>query len=242
MISKERLVFDPTAAAEGDAARAYLSSSSALLTSTTDGSKERLDVTLGAEYAEGSAFTAGDKGVAMLAVNPSDEYVPLRTNADGELLVDVQITTGSDKVEDTAHVSGDIGTYILSVREDTLATSTSADGDYQSLKTDSLGRLWTNVDKIAKPDGHTAATYGQNTIDATAEQIISSPLAERKKMLIQNVSTNRTVFLGFDSSVDSSTGVRLSSGAAMEIELGPGLSLWAIANAAGADIRYFELA
>lgn len=48
-------------------------------------------------------------------------------------------------LEDSAHTSGDAGLHMLTVRQDTLAASTDADGDYASLKTDSLGRLWTNA-------------------------------------------------------------------------------------------------
>jgi hypothetical protein len=66
-------------------------------------------------------------------------------NADGSINVnaDIDVVNGHEKAEDSAHSSGDIGSYILAVRQDTLASSVSADGDYASLKVDSLGRLWT---------------------------------------------------------------------------------------------------
>ena len=59
----------------------------------------------------------------------------LAINADGSINanVDVSVVNGSDKAEDAAHASGDIGTYILAVRQDVLASSVSADGDYASL-------------------------------------------------------------------------------------------------------------
>jgi hypothetical protein len=65
-------------------------------------------------------------------------------NADGSINVnaDISVVNGHEKAEDAAHVSGDIGSYVLAVRQDTLATSTSADGDYASLKVDALGRLY----------------------------------------------------------------------------------------------------
>lgn len=47
--------------------------------------------------------------------------------------------------EDSPHTSGDVGLHMLTVRQDTLASSTSADGDYASLKVDSLGRLYTTT-------------------------------------------------------------------------------------------------
>lgn len=70
--------------------------------------------------------------------------------AAGDAGLAVRVIPGSGaaalgKAEDAAHASGDVGVYFLTVRQDTPASSTSADGDYQSAKTDSLGCLWVNV-------------------------------------------------------------------------------------------------
>lgn len=43
--------------------------------------------------------------------------------------------------EDTPHTSGQTGTFIMGVRQDALASSVGADGDYAGLQVDSLGRL-----------------------------------------------------------------------------------------------------
>lgn len=69
----------------------------------------------------------------------------LAINADGSINVnaDVSVVTGSDKAEDSAHTSGDIGTFTLGVAQATLAASVSADGDYGAFKLDSRGALWT---------------------------------------------------------------------------------------------------
>lgn len=68
--------------------------------------------------------------------------------------LDVNIAGGSITVtesdvyaEDTAHADGDIGTFTLTVRQDTLAASTDADGDYSAFKSDSLGRLYVTDDQ-----------------------------------------------------------------------------------------------
>lgn len=44
--------------------------------------------------------------------------------------------------EDSANTSGDNGIHLLSVRQDTLASSTSTDGDYQDVKSDSIGAVY----------------------------------------------------------------------------------------------------
>jgi hypothetical protein len=156
MLSKDKLIYDATTPADGDSVAAFLRTGTAALTSTGTA----LDVNIASStglgiFAEDSAHASGDLGQQILGVRQDTEaalagtdgdYIPFSMTATGRLRVDaeVSVTTGSDKAEDAAHASGDIGTYILGVRQDTLANSTSADGDYGSLKLDSLGRLWTN--------------------------------------------------------------------------------------------------
>lgn len=67
-------------------------------------------------------------------------------NGSGQLSVTCANCSGSgvSVLEDAASANGDAGTPAYSVRQDTPAGSTSADGDYQPLKTDSVGRLWVN--------------------------------------------------------------------------------------------------
>jgi hypothetical protein len=53
--------------------------------------------------------------------------------------------TNLGKAEDDPHVSADTGVMVLSVRDDTVTGVTSANGDYQCLKSDSAGRLYTTA-------------------------------------------------------------------------------------------------
>ena len=219
---------------------AYLrSADGTLLTSTTDNAKERLDVSTGAEHYEGTAHTAGDKGSMALAVDDQGNYAPLKVNADGELLVDVTVTTGSDKTEDNTHTSGDVGSYVLSVREDLLTVSTSASGDYQSFKTDDKGALWTNVYKQA-PSTNNSWSVTQTNVTATAVTVAAA-LTDRKSILIQNVGL-RPVYLGISAAVTAANGIRLSGGAALELDLAAGVGIFAISDAIGADLRVAQFA
>lgn len=59
--------------------------------------------------------------------------------------------------EDAAHVSSDIGTMSLTVRQDAAAALSGTDADYQPLITDSGGRLWTRGS--ADPCSYAAKTY-----------------------------------------------------------------------------------
>lgn len=88
-----------------------------------------------ANSATNTIFTSVSDGTDTLAVN-----------ADGS--INVTVTGGASNsqfAEDSAHVSGDIGTEVLSVRRDTPVSGTSADGDYATLNTDADGRLYTNI-------------------------------------------------------------------------------------------------
>lgn len=104
--------------------------------------------------AEDSAHTSGDVGVLSLAVRNDAgtplagtdlDYIPLTTDSTGALRTVTAVTIPSNKAEDSAHTSGDTGDYVLAVRQDTLASSTSADGDYASFKVTAAGALYTSV-------------------------------------------------------------------------------------------------
>jgi hypothetical protein len=64
-------------------------------------------------------------------------------NGSGELLVAGTFTSNAEYAEDSAHTTADVGQYVLAVRQDSLASSVSTDGDYASLKVDSVGSLYT---------------------------------------------------------------------------------------------------
>jgi len=110
------------------------------------------------QQAEDSAHISGDLGSMALAVRNDSEgslvdadgdYAPLQVDASGRLRViaDIDITNQGEKAEDSVHASGDIGNYVLAVRQDVLASSVDADGDYGSFKLNSKGELYvTDVD------------------------------------------------------------------------------------------------
>ena len=150
-------------------------------------------------------------------------------NADGSINVnaDISVVNGSDKAEDSAHVSADIGTYVLAVRQDTLAASTSADGDYASFKTSAAGALYVNLAEssatITTNDAalaNTAIVAAAEVLDTadTAQAAVASPLALRKYLSIYNMD-NRKIFIG-GSGVTAATGFPVSPGAYIEMRAG----------------------
>lgn len=155
---------------------------STLITDTLEGGKQgldvyvintELDVNTNAEKAEDAAHSSGDTGNFVLAVRNDTEgslvdtdgdYAPLQVDSSGRLRVisDLDYTDPAHYAEDSAHTSGDTGNYVLAVRQDTLASSTSADGDYASFKVDAAGQLY-----VTDEDTQSLLT----TIDAVLDSI-----------------------------------------------------------------------
>lgn len=207
--------------------------------------KVAADVTSNTEYAEDSASSSGDIGNFILAVrhdadtslvDTDGDYGALQLDASGRLKVaaDISVVNGFEKAEDAAHVSGDIGGYMLSVREDVLASSTSASGDYQSFKTDALGRLYSN-------DSNQTMAHAAVPVLITATDLAATDLVNRKRILIQNLGSKK-IYIGKDSSVTTANGIELFAGASMELDIGPAVNVHAISSSGTQDVRVMELA
>jgi hypothetical protein len=159
-LGKDLLVFDQTSPDDGDNVGAYIrSSDGTLITHSTDGAKECLDVSICNTadfglYDEDSVHTSGDKGQFMLGVrhdadtslvDADGDYAPLQLDEQGRLKVIADLDVDFDYVfaEDSTHTTGDLGSHSLNVRKDTLSASTDADGDYASFLSNGRGALWT---------------------------------------------------------------------------------------------------
>ncbi len=124
-----KLVFDTTDATTQAASSnvgAYVrSSDGTLIDSVTIATVDRLAVDATMKDGAGNALTSTG---GALDVN----------------LASGTITINEEDIfaEDAAHTTGDKGSHILAVRQDTLAASTSADGDYASFKVNNVGELY----------------------------------------------------------------------------------------------------
>jgi hypothetical protein len=239
-ITLDKLVFDTTVPDNGANVGAYLrAADGALINATSNALHVHIASSTGLGiFAEDAAHTTGDLGQQILAVRndagtalagASGDYIPLSTDASGNL----RVTGGITYAEDAAHTSGDSGNYVLSVRQDTLSASASADGDYQSFKTDAFGRQWMS---FAKQSG----AYAAVSVGNTATDLIGTDLANRTMVILQNVS-NRDVFVGTNASVTTSNGIRLAAGASMEIPVTSAVNLHGITSSGTADVRTLEL-
>jgi len=158
----KQLVFDTTDAntiADSDNVGAYVrSSDGTLVTSTTDGGKERLDVSTELGLAEDGAHVSGELGVLGLAVrsdaggslvDTDGDRTPLSIDDSGNLRVaaTVNVDAGSQYAEDSQHTNGDDGEFVLSIRMADIDGANSAilagsEGDYQGVFTNNKGEMY----------------------------------------------------------------------------------------------------
>lgn len=110
----------------------------------------------GTQYPEDQAHNSGDIGTVALAKRTDaaavssgtdGDYATLNVDASGRLWVNcgTGCSGGTQYTEDAASAGGETLTLAGAVRQDTLSSSTSLDGDYAYLKVTAAGRLYTSA-------------------------------------------------------------------------------------------------
>lgn len=227
---KERLVFDPAHASEGDKVAGYLyGAGGTLVTSTTVGGDEGLDVNvLNTLTVQATDFDIRNLSAAQDNVAISDGTDTLAINADGSINA-TQVGTWNVQatnldIRDLTHVSDSVkigdGTDFMAVNADGSINVQIAGGGDVAL-------------------ANTAVAAGATSVTTTAATLIASALANRKYMFVQNLG-NRSIYVG-PTGVTTSTGFRLSSGSVLDARIGAAVSLFAITDAGTQDVRHLEL-
>ncbi len=192
-------------------------------------------------YDEDTAHASGSLGAFVLGVR-NDANATL-TSADGDysaLSVDsagrLKTVAAGVYAEDSASASGDTGSFILSVRRDTAGATSSADGDYSEIQTNSRGEV-----RVANKAESTVLQQIV-TVGTTAVALPATPLTGRKTLMVQMLSSGQ-LYLGSATVTNSGAtrGFQLGNGGYAAFDIG-GLSLYGIANAAGKDVAVLEMA
>lgn len=155
--------------------------------------------------------------------------------------------TALSKAEDAVHSSGDQGIMSLAVRNDTLASLVSADGDYAPLQVDANGALYTYIsgsDPLTVNDAalaNTAITAARVLLTAadTAEDVVASPLSNRKYLFIYN-NDGRNMYIG-PTGVSATSGFPLPPGSMIPLRAGAAIDIEWVSNKEDHDLRYMEL-
>ena len=81
----------------------------------------------------------------LAAKKPDDSYININATSGGNLKISIEeaetTATGLAKAEDAAHSSGDVGVMALTVRQNSAASTSGTDGDYQPIISDTNGRV-----------------------------------------------------------------------------------------------------
>lgn len=273
---KDRLIFDVTDAntiAESDSIGAFLrSSDGTLITHTTVGGKEALDVRIAEGINVEVDLDAADDSVAAYlndgagnAISSTGGAIHV-SDAGGSLTVDA---TDLD-IRDLSHTQDSIqigdGTDLMAVNADgsinAVVTATQLDIDdlnatddaVQSWLYDGAGTALTStlvgsdqaldINVVQSVDPGTANTSIANAVNTlavadTAEDVVASPLANRKSLFIYN-NDNRVLYIGA-TGVSSSNGFPLSPSSMMELRAGASIDVEWVSPKAGHDMRTLEL-
>jgi hypothetical protein len=225
-----------------------VSGSSVELGATTLAALENISAIVTATDLDIRNLDAAQDNVAIDGISAGGNALVI--NADGSINVnaDISVVNGHEKAEDAAHSSGDIGSYVLAVRQDTLAASTSADGDYSSLKTSSTGALYVNLAESSGTISVSDAALANTAIisaavtlaSADTAQAVASPLADRKYLSIYNVDNNK-IFIG-GSGVTAANGFPVSPGAYIELRAGAASAVFFVGSSGKTpEIRNLQL-
>ena len=197
---------------------------------------------MGISTIEADTTTIGDGHTISTYLASAAAGFLTSTTVGSDEALDVYLS-GLSKTEDTAHGDGTEGLQIFAVRQDTLATLVSATGDLSMLSVDSDGALYVNVNSSSVEGVADTANLQQIvTVGTSAVQLPASNLANRKLLMVQNVS-NKKIYLGSATVTADETatgGVQLGRGGFVTLEAGPSNDVYGRAGTASNAVAVWE--
>lgn len=142
-----------------------------------------------------------------LATVPSHDVTNAGTFAvqvDGDALTALQLIDNIVLAEDAAAAGGEAGVQVLAVRQDTLTSSVSADGDFASLKVNALGELYVTGSLTANVDDvFESGTEADAASDPTGDGVVAITGAAMADVVTVAVGAGETLYItGLDFSAD----------------------------------------
>jgi hypothetical protein len=111
--------------------------------------------------------SSGSAGLAVREVQrgqqPMSESIPVVISSNQS---QVPVSTNIEYAEDAAHVSGDVGAFVMGVRNDSATSLTSANGDYSPISVDAAGRMF-----VVQP---TASALNAQVVGEVAHDAVDS--------------------------------------------------------------------
>lgn len=181
--------------------------------------------------ASGGSFVVTATDLDIRDLDSAQDSVEIKTAAGQALAIDgsgfltaningtVTVDATDFDIRDLSHTQDSIrigdGTDFLAVNADGSINTNAAEDAYDTWQTSTL------------------------SASSTAAEIAATPLANRLRMVIQNLG-NRDVYLGEDNTVTTSTGLKLPKGSSMDMKYGAAANVFAITASGTADLRIAE--
>lgn len=191
---------------------------------------------------EDAVSTGGEKGVMLMGVRQDAGTSPVTADGDYHYLTfnnSGELKTSANLSSSVADDAADAGNPIKMGGRGVsgLLSALSASNDRYDLLGDMYRRTFVNN---CYNVGHKTSIA---TIGATAAEIVATPLAGRKNITIQNLSS-ASIWLGEDNTVtadDAATGgVEIPKGSSYTDDFGENIDIWLISNGAGRVVKIHE--
>lgn len=226
-LSKNELIFDPAAAEETDSIKSFLSTATGLLTSTTIGPKEAIDINIAGFDAPIDVnfgpmeFILDGSPVTVL----EDTVTPANNRP-----LPVKLTSVSGPINITA---GDLNVQL---------THTGATPDSTQIGDGTeIVNITPNNDMQVVDRANSGFSTAIKTITDTQSALVDSVLPERKYLEIQN-EDNRALFIG-PPGVTAANGFKIPKKSSWSGRVGPAIVINGIRSSGqSGDIRILQLA
>lgn len=180
-------------------------------------------------------------GAKIIITDGTDD---LEINADGSVNAVVSATDldirdlafATDKVDVTgSEVALDAAT--LAALETITVVATDLDIRDLAFATDKVDVSGSVISTTVSPLAAIKTTA--ETVTTTAAQVVSTPLADRLEITIQNEG-NQDVYIGSTSGVTSSTGIKISKNSSATYSWGPDVDIFMISASGSQSVRFLE--
>jgi hypothetical protein len=226
-LTKHQLGFSSSDLANSDQVGANVIAGGTVITAT--GTSMNVNITNASIPISATDLDIRDLDATQDNVAISDGTDTLAIENDGSLNVNLLDLVADDAVD--AGGSLKVGSRALS----TLGV-VSASGDRADLISDLYRRIYVNNQP------NIAGNMLAPTVSDTASQADATPLAGRKKVLVQNLS-DKNIYLGTSNAVTISNGIEIPKKGNLEMSWGENIEIWLIGpTGISDDVRILELA
>lgn len=266
-IQKDKLIYDATTPADGDAVAAFLRTGSGALTSTNVSGKEGLDVNVingiavDIDYTtdsvtahQGGTWEVEIAAAQTIGVTATDLDIRDLTSASDSVAA---VQSGTWTVEATQGTSPwvvsatDLDIRDLSSASDSVSAVQSGTWEVEIAAGQSIAVTATDLDirdlsdasdsVLAKDCAQALLTTVKSV--STSAALVAAALTGRRRILVQNLGS-KAVYVGASgvTNTGAGKGIRVAAGSNMEIPLGAGAALHAVAESGTQECIVMELA